>query len=123
MPAPPSPPSPRSLLDRLRLDPRVDERVLHVEHVPAREGAAVRQVVDALEGVVEDGRARAGTALATSGARRWPWSVGAALLGAAAGAAVVLLARRVVGEDAPDAQEPEQLQAVVDVGPPLPPAP
>ena len=47
--------------------------------------------------------------------RRWPWALLAAVLGAAAGAAVVLLARRVVGEDAPGAQEPEELQAVIDL--------
>ncbi len=88
--------------------------------VPSGEGAVVRQWVDALEGVVEDARDRAGGELVSSSAgRRWPWSVGAAVAGAAAGAALVLLVRRVVGQDAPDAQEPEQLQAVVDTG--LPP--
>lgn len=47
--------------------------------------------------------------------RRWPWAVGAAVLGAAAGAAVALLVGRlVVGRDAPDAQDPSDLQAVVD---------
>ena len=47
-------------------------------------------------------------------ARRWPWAVLAAVTGAAAGAAVVLLLRRIEGEDAPGAQEPHELQAVVD---------
>lgn len=47
--------------------------------------------------------------------RRWPWAVLAAVLGALAGAAVVVLARRVVGEDAPGAQEPEELEAVIDL--------
>lgn len=46
--------------------------------------------------------------------RRWPWAVGAAVLGAGAGVAVALLVSKVVGQDAPDAQEPEDLQAVVD---------
>ena len=46
--------------------------------------------------------------------RRWPWAVGAAVLGAAAGAAAALLVGRLVGSDAPDAQEPEDLEAVVD---------
>ena len=49
--------------------------------------------------------------------RRWPWAVAAAVLGAAAGAGAVLAARRVVGEDAPGAQEPEQLRAVIDLTP------
>jgi hypothetical protein len=47
--------------------------------------------------------------------RRWPWAVGAALLGAAAGAGLVVLLRRVLGEDAPGAQEPEELEAVIDL--------
>lgn len=55
------------------------------------------------------------------GVRRWPWAVGAALAGAAAGAAVAYLVTRIVGQDAPDAQEPEDLQAVVDRPTDLPP--
>jgi hypothetical protein len=47
--------------------------------------------------------------------RRWPWAVLAAALGALAGVAAVLLVRRVVGEDAPGAQEPEELEAVIDL--------
>lgn len=47
--------------------------------------------------------------------RRWPWAAGAAVLGAAAGAGLVAVLRRVVGEDAPDAQEPDDLQAVIDL--------
>lgn len=46
--------------------------------------------------------------------RRWPWAVGAALLGAAAGVAAASLVARLVGQDAPDAQAPEDLEAVVD---------
>ena len=46
--------------------------------------------------------------------RRWPWALAAAVLGAAAGAGVALLARRLLGSEAPDAQEPEQVRAVVD---------
>lgn len=78
---------------------------------------------EVLEGVVEDGRERRGAALVppARGRRRWPWSLGAAVAGAAAGAAVVLAVRRVLGQDAPDAQEPEQLRAVVDSGPALAP--
>ena len=49
--------------------------------------------------------------------RRWPWAVAAAVLGAAAGAGVAHLVGRIVGQDAPDAQEPEELQAVVDRAP------
>lgn len=49
--------------------------------------------------------------------RRWPWAVAAAVVGAAAGAAVAYVVGRVVGQDAPDAQEPEDVQAVVDRAP------
>jgi hypothetical protein len=53
--------------------------------------------------------------------RRWPWAVAAAVLGAAAGAGVALLAARLQGRDAPGAQEPHELRAVVDL-PADPPA-
>ena len=46
--------------------------------------------------------------------RRWPWALAAALAGGAAAAGAVLLARKVEGTDAPGAQEPHELQAVVD---------
>lgn len=46
--------------------------------------------------------------------RRWPWALGAAVLGAVVGSAVAVLARRVGGQDAPGAQEPDELEAVVD---------
>jgi hypothetical protein len=49
--------------------------------------------------------------------RRWPWALGAALAGAAAGVLVAVVVRRLTQHDAPGAQEPEQLQAVVDRGP------
>ena len=47
--------------------------------------------------------------------RRWPAALAAAAAGAAAGVAVAMVLRRLHG-DAPDAQEPEELQAVVDRG-------
>ena len=46
--------------------------------------------------------------------RRWPVALAAAVLGAAAGAAVAYLLRRLQPADPPDAQEPEELVAVVD---------
>lgn len=46
--------------------------------------------------------------------RRWPWAVAAAALGAVAGGALAVLVRRLGGQDAPGAQEPEELEAVVD---------
>ena len=49
--------------------------------------------------------------------RRWPWAVLAGALGAVSGAATVLVLRRVIGQDAPDAQEPLQLIALVDRAP------
>jgi hypothetical protein len=47
-------------------------------------------------------------------ARRWPWALLAAVLGAAAGSAAAVVVRSLEGTDAPDAQEPDQVQAVVD---------
>lgn len=52
--------------------------------------------------------------------RRWPWALGAAVLGAAAGAGVAYVLQRVVGQDAPGAQDPEDVQAVVDRAPEAP---
>lgn len=49
--------------------------------------------------------------------RRWPWAVGAALFGAAAGAAVAFVLHRLQRPDAPGAQEPHELRAVVDLPP------
>lgn len=46
--------------------------------------------------------------------RRWPWAVLAAVLGAAAGSAAAFAVRALEGTDAPDALEPDELQAVVD---------
>ena len=47
-------------------------------------------------------------------APRWPWALAAVVAGAAAGAAVAYAARRVQGQDRPDAVDPQQLRAVVD---------
>lgn len=87
-------------------------------------GALVKQWGGVLEGVVEDGRDRAVAVLGRQkpAPRRWPWVAGA-LAGAAAGAGVAFAIRRLVGQDAPGAQEPDQLRAVVDPGTlPVPPA-
>jgi hypothetical protein len=46
--------------------------------------------------------------------RRWPWAVLAAVLGAAAGSAAAVVVRSLEGTDAPDAQDPDEVQAVVD---------
>lgn len=80
-----------------------------------RHDAHVVSSTDVLDGVVEQARGRTGIAVAAGRtSRRWPWAVAAAVAGAAAGAGVALLVQRLVGEDAPGAQEPEQLVAVVD---------
>lgn len=50
----------------------------------------------------------------TSRPRLWPAASVAAAAGAVAGATLVLLLRRWWGQDAEDAQEPGELQAVVD---------
>ena len=56
------------------------------------------------------------------GSVRWPGALLAAGVGAAGGAAVALLVRRHLRRDAPNALEPEQVQAVVDRAAPEPPA-
>ena len=53
--------------------------------------------------------------------RRWPWALLAAALGAAAGSAAAVVVRSLEGTDAPDALEPDEVQAVVD-RPAAPPA-
>ena len=83
-------------------------------------GAVVKQLGEVLEGVVEDGRERAlsvfGRTPPPPKRSRLPWAAGAVVAGAAAGAAVAFAVRRLVGQDAPGAQEPDQLRAVVDTG-------
>lgn len=101
------------------------------EKVAAAEpGALVRQWAGAVEGVVESvveqGRDRASAVRATpvpAPRRTVSWSVGAAVAGALGGVAVALLVRRLLGSDAPGAQEPDQLRAVVDTGTGAPAAP
>jgi hypothetical protein len=75
------------------------------------------------EGVLDEARLRTGAAWdalrggpveAPIGHRRWPVALVAALAGAAGGAAVALVLRRLRTTDAPDAVDPEQLEAVVD---------
>ena len=89
------------------------------------------QVADTVGGFLEEPAVRGGAALdALLGrrvtppvaARRWPWALGAALLGAAAGTAVGLLLQRLQRVDAPGAQEPHELRAVVDLPPDRTPA-
>jgi hypothetical protein len=85
---------------------------------------AAGELVETISGIVEEPAVRGGAALDAlrgipvgppASVRRWPWAVGAALLGAGAGAAVAYLLRRLQGQDAPGAQEPHELQAVVDL--------
>ncbi len=66
--------------------------------------------------LVQQTRSRTGAAweaLLGRTPRRWTFAV----YGAVAGAGAAVLARKVAGQDAPDAVEPEQLRAVVDPGP------
>ncbi len=69
--------------------------------------------------LVQQTRSRTGAAweaLLGRTPRRW-FAVYGAVAGAIAGAGAAVLARKVAGQDAPDAVEPEQLRAVVDPGP------
>ena len=83
----------------------------------------VSETAEAVGEVLETGLVRGAAAWdAVSGqrvgppvaVRRWPWAVMAAVLGAGAGAAAAMLVGRLLGQDAPDAQEPEDVEAVVD---------
>ena len=87
-------------------------------------------VPDAVEGVVEDVVDVLDEAWARSTAawdvlrgervgppvsvRRWPWAVGAAVAGAAAGVAVAYVVQRLHTQDPPGAVDPETVEAVVD---------
>lgn len=88
-----------------------------------------QSLAQVIGGYAEQGRERGGSLLTSASRsvsgrtrpqRRWPWAISAALLGAAAGAAVAFVVRSLLGSDAPDAQEPEELRAVVDLGTPVP---
>lgn len=80
---------------------------------------SVVRAQEVLDGVVESVPERGPVLGGRRPPRRWPWAVAAALAGAAAGAGAALLFQRLFGQDAPGAQEPEQLVAVVDAGPPV----
>ena len=89
--------------------------------LPSPDAGLVASTAETVSGVLEDAGARGGEAWAALRsqvpalpARRWPWAVGAALAGATAGAAVAYVVGRLSTPDAPDALEPEQVQAVVD---------
>lgn len=84
------------------------------------------ELVETVQGLVEEPAVRGGAALHAlrgipvgppAARRRWPWAVLAAVAGASAGAAVAVAVRRLSTTDAPGAQEPHELRAVVDVAP------
>lgn len=90
--------------------------------VTDRAGELAAPVLDsALETVgrvLDETRVRSGAALsALRGepvARRWPWVLAALVTGAAVGAGAALLVRRLNPPDAPGAQDPDEVRAVVD---------
>ena len=82
-----------------------------------------RSASDSLRRAAQTSRVRGGAARAAlrgsrvgppTAVRRWPWALAAAILGAAAGSGVAVLVRRLEGQDAPGAQDPSELEAVVD---------
>lgn len=81
------------------------------------------ELVGTVQGLAEEPGVRGAAALDAlrgvpigppAGRRRWPWAVAAAVAGASAGVAVAVVLRRWGGTDAPGAQEPHELRAVVD---------
>lgn len=113
------------LADRARVEaaPYVEQLSSRLAAEAAAVVAAAVPLVETVGGVLEDASVRGGAAWdALRGervgppvaVRRWPWAVGAAVAGALAGAAVAYVASRLRTQDAPDAIEPEQVQAVVD---------
>lgn len=107
-------------------DERENDMAYDVARAVDAAGEVLGEVVDA--SLVRGGAAldalRGGPVGPPVAVRRWPWAVAAAVVGAAAGAGVAYLVGRVVGRvvgrDAPDAQEPEDVQAVVDRAPDAP---
>lgn len=87
-----------------------------------RSGAELLPTPAVLEGVLEDAFDRGAEAWdALRGrprrSRRWPWAAGSAAAGAAVAVAVAVLVRRLGTHDAPGAQEPDEVRAVVDTTP------
>ena len=107
---------------RVEAAPYVERVQAETAVLVAAAAPLVGSAVETVTGVLEDAGTRGGAAWAAlrseeaapATTRRWPWALGAALAGAAGGAAMALLAGRLRTEDAPDALEPDQVQAVVD---------
>lgn len=87
-------------------------------------GTFATALAETVTGVLDEPATRGGAAVSALrgqrvgppvAVRRWPWALGAALIGAGTAAGIVLVRRRLEGQDAPDAQEPHELRAVVDV--------
>ena len=117
----------RSSAEPVAHDVAEGARELSVRALAAAEPVAER-VVERVGEALDTSLTRGGAALlALRGGpvgpplarRRWPLAVGAALAGAAAGAAVAVIISRVVPGDAPGAQEPEDVEAVVDLDRPM----
>jgi hypothetical protein len=90
-----------------------------------RQRAAELPTPEVLEGVLEEAFDRGAEAWdALRGrhrpVRRWPWATGSALAGAALAVGVAVVVRRLTTQDPPGAQDPEQVQAVVDLAPAVP---
>jgi secreted protein with Ig-like and vWFA domain len=105
-----------------------------VEDARQRAESLLEEARERAEAIVDEARTRGGAAFEEAALRggaawdalrgervgppvavaRWPWAVAAALAGAAAGVAVAIAMRRISRPDAPDAQNPEDLEAVID---------
>ena len=89
-----------------------------------RSGADLVPAPEALEGVLEDAYERGAQAWdvlrGRRAPRRWPRTAGGAAVGAMVAVVLTVLVRRLATRDAPGAQDPEQVLAVVDLAPAVP---
>lgn len=103
--------------------PYVERMVAEASALVAAASPRVESAADTLSDALEDAGQRGSAAWGAlrgdelavpAPVRRWPWAVGAAVAGAAAGAFVASVLRRMGGSDADGAVDPAEVQAVVD---------
>ncbi len=108
---------------RVEAEPLVARVQVELAWILTAAAPLVEQAVETLTVALEDAGQRGGAAWAALTqvvepepveVRRWPWALGAAVAGAAAGTAVAFAMEQVRPPDAPGALDPAEVQAVVD---------